>query len=174
MKNLLYIAAFALALTSCSVDSLQDENSILLDEIISKGPVYNNGCNEVKLSNLNGESRGTIIPFVDYHKKVVIIQFTTIDWKINTSKVYIGTKNGLDSDKPGLFESGKYQYFETFENNVYTASYVFAINDIKSDFGISAHLNITNDTQSEAVFSLAKGSQNYDDNFIESFLKECF
>lgn len=176
MKNLLYFAAFAVAFTSCSVESTQEENSMILNDTNFKAPeAVQNACNYVKLTNNYGETRGTIEPFLDYDKSVIIIRLTTYDWKIKTSKIYFGTKDKWNSTKPGLFETGNYSYNESFNGNIYIANYVFDLADVDADFGITANLNVSNDTQTEVVKSVGVNVDGKEtkDTFVSGFVKDC-
>lgn len=172
MKNLLYIALIALFVSSCSVDSIQEENSFDLNtELRGKDDPVSFACNTANLIDSDGVVVGSIEAFED--TKSVVVTLTTYDWKIRNSKLYVGPALG-SPENPGLFELGKYEYTESFENGVYVANYEFAKVNIKPDYCVMASLTLSNDTEMENGYSKGKPVPNSQDGlYLLEFFKNC-
>ena len=159
MKNLLYVAAIAVLFTSCSVDSLQDENSIDQSETISKATSIddnNPSCYNSYLINLNGDKRGHVKSYVDQEQGTLKISLITYNnWKIKKSKLYFGSEEYInEAGIPSLFDLNKYDYTESFIDGIYTANYTFSLKQIKEDFVLLALLVASDGVDTENVMSL--------------------
>jgi len=175
MKKLLYLTAIAVWFTSCSVDNTQDENSIDFNNVNTRSIEVNGACNQVKLFNDNGDIRGMVEPYVDYESGIVMLKFTTYDWKISNSKLYFGSTKTINSSKPDLFESGQYQLTESFKGNVYEANYMFQISAVDRDFCLMAILDIKDENEKrESAFTLGVDKNGKKDLYIKEFVIDCF
>lgn len=175
MKKLLYLTAIAVWFTSCSVDNTQDENSIDFNNVNSRSIEANGACNKVALYNINGDIRGKAEPFVDYKSGIVMVKLTIYDSKIGTSKLYFGSVDGINSSKPGLYETGQYKLTESFIDNVYEANYMFQLSDVDSEFCFMAILDIEYESEKkETAFTVDADNVELENMYINDFVKNCF
>ena len=174
MKQLLYFIALAFIVTSCSVDSINEENSVFENDLLTRAAEANEACASANLVTSKGEYRGTVEAIMDYYNGDVIIKFTTVDWKIKESKLFFGPDSEMNTDKPSLFNLGKYSFTESFKEGVYVASYAFAMNNVDQDFSLLAVLNIKNDTQFEEVMIDGSPAGNSKMTYVKQFVKDCY
>ncbi|MBT8272761.1 MAG: hypothetical protein KJO77_03075 [Bacteroidia bacterium] len=166
MKNLLYSAALAVLFTSCSVDSLQDENS---NDLNVKSFETKVSCTETNLLNSKGEFKGTMTSYVDYDNNTVTLTLTAYKEKIRTSKLFFGP-----CGETSLTQLGMHTYTETFKENVYIANFEFKLDGIEADYCTRAVLNLSDDQGNETAFSDSTGFQTTKDGlYIQGFLKDC-
>lgn len=159
MKKLLYVAAIAVLSTSCSVDSLQDENSIDQNEINTKAGIVGESdslCYDSYLINLDGDKRGHVKTYIDQDKGTYKISLVTYyNWKIKKSKLFFGPEENINTTgTPGLFDEGKYDYTESFIDGIYTANYTFSLKHVKDDFVLLGLLVVSEGVSTENVVSL--------------------
>lgn len=175
MKKLLYFAAFAVMFTSCSVDSLQDENSIDLDVYDTRATESVAMCKSTNLVNDKGGIEGTLESYINYANNRLTLKFTAYNSKkIKASKVFLGPCDEVSPTDPGLFQSGKYIYSESFKNGVYIANYDFKLSSVQSDFCIRAVLNLSNDNGVDTVCTDASGFDSSTDGlYIQGFFENC-
>lgn len=166
MKKLLFAAALAVVFTSCSVDSLQDENSIELNEKAFKDKV---SCTATNLIDSKGEYKGTMTSYVDYGNNTLTLTLIAYKEKIKTSKLFFGPCGETSLTSLGLFS-----YTETFKENIYEANFEFKLNTIEADYCTRAVLNLSDDQGNETAFSDTSGFQTTKDGlYIKGFIKDC-
>ncbi len=151
MKKLLYLIAFALFITSCSVDHVNDETSIYENDLQTRAVEAEEICATADLLNQKGEYRGTVDAYVDWKASEVVLIFTTVDWKIKESKIFFGPEENLIVSSPDLYALGKYTYKESFKEGVYKAEFYFELNNVESDFSLMASINTKNDFEEESL-----------------------
>ena len=161
--------------TSCSVDRIDEDNSIILDELNMKAIEENGSCASTNIVNIKGDYRGTCEAFIDYYKEVLVIKFTTVDYKIRTSGLFIGPMSESPIAKPGIVELGKFKFYESFKDGVYETRYKFRLVDIENNSYLIAKLKLSNDFGIENAW--AQGTQVPGDDgamFVEGFIGGCF
>ena len=172
MKNLLYIALIALFVSSCSVDSIQEETSLDINtELRGKDDPVDLACNSALIVDSDGVEVGTIETFSK--EKSITVTITTYDWKIRNSKLYVGPAIGTNQGI-GLYDLGKFEYTESFKNGVYVANFEFAKVNIQPDYCMMASLTLSDDNSMENGFSKGKpvpGSEN--GLYLIEFFKNC-
>lgn len=174
MKKLLYFSAVAVLFFSCSVENLQDENSINFTNEQIKGAKPDLACISIDVVNSGNEFRGTAEAIVNHDLGIVSIRLTTYDWKIKVSKLYFGPIEQIESTKPDLFGLGKYEFTESFKEGVYVANYDFLLSNVQSDFALMAVLNLSNDYGAENAWTEGKFIQGVSSEaYYPGFLSNC-
>ncbi|NNF83121.1 MAG: hypothetical protein HKM99_10295 [Flavobacteriaceae bacterium] len=174
MKKLLYYFALAFIVTSCSVDNINEENSVFENDTLTRAAEANDACASAVLVNQKGVYRGTVEAFMDYYNGDIVLKFTTVDWKIKESKMFFGPDSQMNANEPNLFTLGKYTYSESFKEGVYVANYVFAMNNVTSDFSLLAMLNIKNDYEIETIMVDGSVAGNSKMTYVKEFVKYCY
>lgn len=143
--------ALALFISSCSVDQVSNENSLFETDLKTRNVNEEDICATADLINQKGEYRGTVDAYVDWNTSELILIFTTVDWKILESKIFLGPEENLNQNQPDLYSMGKYTYKESFKEGVYKAEFAFEINNVESDFSLMASINTKNDFDYESL-----------------------
>lgn len=173
MKSLIYLFALALVFSSCSVDSPNEDVSLLEQDLFTRAAETGDACASGILVNQKSEYRGTVEAFMDYVNNEIIIRFTLPDWKIQDSKLFFGPESEMNGGSPDLYLLGKYIYSESFEDDVYVANFVFNANNVESDFSLLAVLNVKNDIDIETVMIDGAASPDSKVTYAKEFVKDC-
>ena len=175
MKNLLYFAAIAVLFASCSVDSIhQDEAQFETITELKKGDPVNTVCSAGDLVDTKGKIIGIAEAQFVPEKGMVAITLTTTNWKIKSSKVYVGPNIYSEEFNPELFENDKYNFSESFVDGVYKTTYEFPIAHVKKNYCFSASLTISNDSSNESAFTQGKPVQDSENGlYLMNFFNNC-
>lgn len=177
MKKLLYLTALSVMFVSCSVDSIHEENQIGINDLNKKNDPVDDGsslCGFADVVDANGKVIGVVEALYNAQKQIVAVSITTYNWKIKTSKIYVGPTLNSAENNPQLYETGKFFYKESFKDGVYNAVYEFEELSIKKDYCIMTSLTITDDVTTGVAFSQGKplpGSEN--GLYLMDFFKSC-
>lgn len=172
MKKLLYFLALAVMFFSCSVENLQDENSIDFTNEQTKAEIQS--CISIDLLNSSNEFRGTAEAIIDDALGTATIRLTIYDWKLNQSKLYFGPISDINSTKPDLFGSGKYDYTESYLDGVFIANYEFLLTNVNKDFALLAIVSLDNGKYAENAWTDGEVIPGvFGENYYPDFLKNC-
>ncbi|MBT8253563.1 MAG: hypothetical protein HKN00_02750 [Flavobacteriaceae bacterium] len=173
MKKLLYIFALALFVTSCSVDSINNDDFNSQDELNTRSVKADASCSVAYLVNEKGVYRGTIESFVNHKTGWLTIRYKTKYWKISDAKMFFGPVSQIDTQQPDIFASGKYVQTETFNDDIYLADFNFAIDDINGIYCLMPKLIIKNGKIKETIFVEGIQLPDSDMSYAPEFAKEC-
>ncbi len=176
MKNLLYLFALVLFITSCSVERIEDENPISTYKqgVTTKAVEGQTACTVTDIIDTNGKKVGILEVFTDVKKDVMVVQLTTVDWKIKETQVFLGPYEEVPFFQTQEDLNLTYSYDESFINNIYIAGFKFNLSDVKEDFYLVAKAKISDDFIEKPAF--AEGEQfspNSMTMYISSLAESC-
>ena len=173
MKNLLNLVALAVLFTSCSVDPIDNDQSLLLDENTSKTVEKIPACLTYDLVNDDLEYRGTYEIVSDYWNDEITITVTVSKWKVREAKMFLGPIDATPATNPELFNPANYQFVESYKDDTYIIQYTLVYSEIEKNSVLMAKLILSNDNEMEDVAPLTPSNENgY--AVIEGFLSACF
>ena len=173
MKNLLYIFVMALAVTSCSVDPIEEPLSADLNETFSRAA--EDACASTNVVNIKGTPYAVLNTYVYPEKDVMVVEITSKDWKINSSKLYIGNFKDSPFVDPSNYDETKFTFTETFINGTYTSTFKFKLSDIGPKSCLAAKIQVKNNWGYENAW--ADGVEVSDElpgaKFVPEFAQNC-
>ena len=149
MKKLLYLFVMAIAVSSCSVDPIEDPISFENDSLLKSAKEY---CAIANMVDSNGDAQGTLTTYVFPKQDVMLIEISS-KWKINTSKLYVGSLKNSPFVDPAYIDENKFQFSESFKGGTYVASFKLKISDIGPKSCLAAKVDVKNDIMSQVLWA---------------------
>ncbi|MBT8271637.1 MAG: hypothetical protein KJO25_06290 [Bacteroidia bacterium] len=149
MKKLLYLFVMTIAVSSCSVDPIEDPISFEDDTLLRSAKEY---CASAVLVNTDGEAHAYLETYVFPKKDLMVIEITS-KWKINTSKLYVGSLKNSPMVDPSNIDESKFQFNESYIDGTYAASFKLKMSDIGPKSCLAAKVEVKNDIMTQVLWA---------------------
>ena len=139
----------AIAVSSCSVDPIEDPISFEDDSLLRSAKDF---CASAALVNTDGAPHAYLETYVFPKKDLMVIEITS-KWKINTSKLYVGSLKNSPFVDPAYIDENKFMFDESYKDGTYAISFKLKISDIGPKSCLAAKVEVKNDLMTQVLWA---------------------
>ena len=102
--------------------------------------------------NADGDVHGVLNTYVFPKQDVILIEISS-KWKINTSKLYIGSLKESPFIDPSYIDENKFQFHESYIDGTYMSSFKLKLSDIGPKSCLAAKVEVKNDAITQMLWA---------------------